>query len=109
MRRDTPIYLISESYTLDDYGIPIPTQTKTKVFGTVSSVTGKEWFEGGRSGLNPEYRIEIYPFEYNGEKILEKDGMLYSIYRTYQAKNDSLELYVERKQGDRDDEENHAA
>ena len=37
--------------------------------------------------------------DYNGEKLLSYNGQTYSVYRTYQGKNDTIELYVERKGG----------
>ena len=36
---------------------------------------------------------------YAGEQIVEYQGRRYGVYRTYQAKTDELELYVERKGG----------
>lgn len=101
MKRSTPIYLISQDYIQDTYGayVPIPIETKTKVFAQITSVSGAEWFEGGRNGLNPEFRAEIYPFEYKGEEILEKDGVRYAIYRTYQKSANILELYCSKKKG----------
>jgi hypothetical protein len=37
--------------------------------------------------------------DYAGEKIVEYNGTRYTIYRTYQARNDLIELYVERREG----------
>lgn len=99
MDRSTVIYLVGETYEQNDYGVMIPTTTKTQVFADVTSVTSTEWFEGGRNGLNPEYRMRIFAPEYNGEKIIEYNGIQYTIYRTYTARNDILELYVQRKMG----------
>lgn len=99
MDRSTVIYLVGETYEQNDYGVLIPTTTKTQVYADVTSVTATEWFEGGRNGLNPEYRMRIFAPEYNGEKIIEYNGIQYTIYRTYMARNDTLELYVQRKMG----------
>jgi len=99
MDRSVVIYLVGETYEQNDYGVMIPTITKTQVFADVTSVTSTEWFEGGRNGLNPEYRMRIFAPEYNGEKIIEYNGIQYTIYRTYTARNDILELYVQRKMG----------
>ena len=99
MRRRTPITLVSRSYTQNDIGVPVPSEISTQIFARVTSVTGKEWFEGGRIGLNPEFRAEILAEEYDGQEILEKDGVRYSIYRTYQQSNDILELYCEKRKG----------
>ena len=93
------IYLISETFSQDENGVMIPTERKRKVFGEVNSVTGSEWFEGGRNGLNPEYRILIFAPEYQGEEIVEYQGTRFTVYRTYTARNDVLELYCERRKG----------
>lgn len=100
MDRSSVIYLVSETYTKNQYGVLIPTVTKRKVFANVTSVTATEWFEGGRNGLNPELRIRVFAPEYHGEEVVQFNGKYYAIYRTYMARDDVLELYVERKQGE---------
>ena len=36
---------------------------------------------------------------YQGERIVRYKGATYAVYRTYHARTDALELYVERKGG----------
>ena len=71
MDRSTPIYLVSESFEEDAYGVLQPTPVKRLVYANVTSVTGAEWFEGGRNGLNPEYRVRMFAPDYQGEEIVE--------------------------------------
>lgn len=92
------ITLISETYSQDAYGATVKTTTGRDVIADVQSVTGKEWFEGGRNGLNPQYRMRIHNSEYSGEEMCAYNGVVYSIYRTFMD-NDILELYVEKKKG----------
>lgn len=99
MDRSTPIMLLSTTKTQNDYGVWVESQTSRMVFCQVDSVTRAEFFEGGRNGLNPEFRMTMFFGDYNGEKLLSYNGQTYSIYRTYQGKNDTIELYVERKGG----------
>lgn len=99
IRRSDVAYLVSESYTLNDYGVHEPTETKRKVYVGVDSVTGQEWFEGGRNGLNPQYRFTMFQYDYKGEKIIEFNNVKYAIYRTYIKNNDLIELYAELKKG----------
>jgi hypothetical protein len=99
MRQHYPIDLIAETYTQDELGVPRATETKVRIFAEITSVSSAEWFEGGRAGLNPEFRAEVYSFEYSGQKILEKDGIRYAIYRTYQKSMERIELYCELKKG----------
>jgi hypothetical protein len=75
------------------------TETNRQVFCRVDSVTASEFFEGGRNGLNPEYRMTMFRHDYSGEPIVEYNGQRYSVYRTYIGRDDMIELYVERKGG----------
>lgn len=99
MDRSTPIMLLSTTKAQDAYGVWVESPTSRMVFCQVDSVTRAEFFDGGRNGLNPEYRITMFFGDYNGEKLLSYNGQTYSVYRTYQGKNDTIELYVERKGG----------
>lgn len=74
--------------------------TARQVFGQKTSVTANEFFYAGQNGHSPEFRIVMFGPDYQGEELLELDGEIYSIYRTYQGKNDTLELYAERRRGD---------
>lgn len=99
MDRSTPVWLVAKSYTEDQYGVLQPTPTKRLVYANVTSVTGAEWFEGGRNGINPEYRIRMFAPDYQGEEVVEISGRQYAVYRTYQARTDVIELYVEKRKG----------
>jgi hypothetical protein len=99
MDRSTPIMLLSTTKAQDAYGVWVESPTSRMVFCQVDSVTRAEFFDGGRNGLNPEYRMTMFFGDYNGEKLLSYNGQTYSVYRTYQGKNDTIELYVERKGG----------
>jgi len=99
MGRPTVIYLIHETREQDEYGVLQTTKTRRKIFAEVRSVTSSEFFEGGRSGLNPEFSFEIFFAEYKDERTLEYQGKLYGIYRKYWGGSDKIELYAERKGG----------
>lgn len=99
MDRSTPITLLATTKTQNDYGVWVESQVSREVFAQVDSVTRSEFFEGGRNGLNPEFRMTMFFGDYEGEKLLIYNGNTYSVYRTYQGRNDTIELYVERKGG----------
>ncbi|MEM0531475.1 hypothetical protein WGC32_14235 [Zongyangia sp. HA2173] len=99
MDRSKVLTLIEEAYKPDALGQLIPTETRRDVYCNLSSVSASEWFDGGRAGLNPEYRATMFVYDYNGERIAELDGVRYGIYRTYLAQNEFIELYLERKAG----------
>lgn len=99
MDRSNVITLLSITWTQDEFGVWRENITEREVFCSVDSVTRAEFFEGGRNGLNPQFRITMFFGDYDGETMLIYNGSTYSVYRTYQARDDTLELYVERKGG----------
>lgn len=99
MDRSDVISLVSSEKSQNDFGVWVETETSRDVFCQVDSVTGAEFFEGGRNGLNPEFRFKMFSGDYNGERDVIYRGNQYAVYRTYTARNDEIELYVERKGG----------
>ena len=99
MDRSDVISLISRTFTQDEDGVFRETLKSRDVFCQVDSVTASEFFDGGRNGLNPEYRFTMFYGDYEGERIVEYHGLTYAIYRTYIGRNDTIELYVEREGG----------
>jgi len=57
MDRSRVIYLIKNDKQKNQYGVWVDNTTERKVFAEVTSVGQSEWFEGGRQGLNPQYRF----------------------------------------------------
>lgn len=99
MDRSSVIYLLTTTYEQDEFGIFEEETTQKLVYAQVESVTGAEWFEGGRNGLNPEYRFTMFAPDYSGEQVLIYDDVQYTIYRTYRTKNETIELYAEKRKG----------
>lgn len=99
MDRSEVLTLIREAKSQDEYGVWRTSESSRNVFCNVTSVTASEFFDGGRNGLNPEYRFIVFFGDYNGERIVEFKGLRYAVYRTYHAKTDVLELYCERQGG----------
>ena len=99
MDRSDVVTLVSYTAAQDDYGVWKKTKTEKDVYCSVDSVTRAEFFEGGRNGFNPEYRITMFFGDYDGEEEVVYNGKAYGVYRTYKGKTDEIELYVERKGG----------
>lgn len=99
MDRSAVITLISVTRTQDDYGVWRDQETTTDVFCQVDSITQSEFFEAGRNGLNPEFRFRLFFGDYNNQEIVSYNNQRYSVYRTYLRRDDTIELYVERKGG----------
>ena len=96
---DNVIRLLSPVEAKDEYGVTRSTYEAREVFCRVDSVTRAEFFDGGRNGLNPSFRMTMFQGDYEGESLLEFEGKTYSIYRTYRTDRDYIELYVEQKGG----------
>lgn len=99
MDKSRVLTLIGVTYAADSIGQLIPQETRRDVFCNLSSVSASEWFEAGRAGLNAEHRAIMFVHDYAGEELAELDGVRYGIYRTYLGRNETIELYLERKAG----------
>lgn len=91
--------LIAVTYAEDDIGQRVPAETARDVFCNIASVSANEWFEAGRAGMQAALKVTMFAPDYQGEQIAVVEGVRYGIYRTYRAKNETLELYLERRAG----------
>ncbi|MBP3673289.1 MAG: hypothetical protein J6J18_05615 [Oscillospiraceae bacterium] len=98
VKRDVELTLISSNEAQNQYGVFVSNPTEREVFARVESVSQAEFFEGGRSGLNPEYKFIVFDEDYSGETVCKFAGEQFAIYRTYRI-GDYIELYAERKGG----------
>ena len=112
---DDVIYLIKAVQEQDARGVWQTTPVKRRVFCTVNSISRAEFFEAGRSGLNPSFMFRVFAADYDGEDVVEYQGRTYGIYRTYKRNGntyvgtdarlrqdllqDYVELYAEGKGG----------
>lgn len=99
MDRSDVIQLVVVRYSEDDIGQRIPAETARNVFCSIASVSASEWFEAGRAGMQAALKVTVFEPDYRGEQIAVVGGVRYGIYRTYRAKNETLELYLEAKAG----------
>lgn len=99
MGRDHVANLISISHKPDAIGQQVPEEASREVFCEISGIRQSEWFSAGQKGLKPQFMLTVFCDDYNGESLVEVDGVRYGIYRTYPAKHDKLELYLEKKGG----------
>lgn len=103
---DDVLILISQNMTADEYGIMHPDLSRKKVFCKVGSITRSEFYNAGRSGLNPDFMFTVFAGDYSRESLCEYRGKTYSIYRTYINNADYIELYVQREGGSNGKESN---
>lgn len=96
---DAVCKLISKTISTDDVGFPIATETEYETFCSVESVTRAEFFNAGKAGMTPEYKITVNAVEYDGQPEVEYEGKRYTIYRTFRTDEDFMELYAEYRSG----------
>lgn len=100
MDRSDIIELIPTTTAPDEYGVDRTVEGLPRVvMCQVRSITRAEFFEAGRNGLNPEFQFDVFGGDYEGETLVRFKGLQYFVYRTYFARNDTVELYVVRKGG----------
>jgi len=91
--------LVTVTYTKDRYGVDQKVETPVKVYGYYDSVSASEVFDGGRNGLNPQFRFVMTDLDYSGQTVLIRGSERYAVYRTFRPNNGTIELYCERKGG----------
>ena len=97
--QDDVITLISNTFEGDSIGQQKPIVLRRDVFCRVSAISRREWFDAGHSGLKPELMFTVFFGDYCGEKTVEYNGERYTVYRTYRADQETVELYCERRAG----------
>lgn len=74
-----------------------------EVYCEVRSVGQTEVYQARAAGLAPELRLVLsQSFEYEGEKRCVFQGVAYRVIRTYVTEADSIELTLEREEGNAD-------
>lgn len=96
---DDVLKLISVTVAKDAYGVERHSFSEREVYCKVGDITRAEFFGGGRNGLNPSMRFDVFFADYHGEDLVEYRGKRYAIYRTFHAEGDYIELYAERQGG----------
>lgn len=105
MDRSTPIKLIATSYQMDAMLQPVPKETTRTVFAAIQSISRAEFLAAGQLGLTPTWELTMYAPDYEGEQIVAftPPGSVteerFSVYRTYNGRNEELELYLQKEAG----------
>lgn len=93
-------YLIQRSFTFDEIGNQIATETKNPIPIEVKSITRDEFYRAGEQKLNPEMMVTTAAINYQGEELIEIDSVIYAIYRKFRdANSDDIELYLRKEAG----------
>ena len=99
MDRSDVITLIGYTHTQDAYGVQKREETSREVFCQVQSVSRQEFFSAASQGMRPALVFVMFEPDYHGEEIVDYNGVRYTIYRSYVRRDDFIELYAEKRQG----------
>lgn len=99
MDRSAEITLLAKTRQKNAIGVYEEMITERTVYGQVGSVSASEFFAGGQAGFKPEYRVTMFAPDYEGEDSCRIGDETFTIYRTYLARTDVIELYLERRAG----------
>lgn len=98
MRYNDVIYLMRSTITQDDAANNIKDYVKRMVFTNQINVSSAAFYGAGNSGIRPDKEFEMHSFEYEGESMLEHNGLRYNVVRAHGA-GDKLRLTCERVMG----------
>lgn len=93
------LYLISQTYVVDENSNNVAVPVEHAVYGIGMSVSQSEFFAAAQNNIRSERKIKIWKLDYNGERKARVGDVTYDIYRTY-AVDDYIELYLSTKAGD---------
>lgn len=89
------LYLLTEYTEQNRIGNIIKSYKKRKVFCSEKSVGQNQFYQAQMIGLEPAYVLVIRPFEYKGERLIEYNGIMFKILKTFKKNSTELELTLE--------------
>jgi len=100
MDKSDVVTLLTPRVAVDEIGqYVLEEPDEVQVFCKVNSVGQSEFFKAGEMGFKASYKVTMNRWEYDGQELCVYNGQRFSIYRTFFAKDDVIELYLERKAG----------
>lgn len=91
---------IGTTTTVDSIGQYISARTEVSIIAQIRDITQSEFSSAGMAGFKPAKKFRVRSWEYCGERLVEYEGVTYSIYRTYLADDGRVELYTEERTGE---------
>lgn len=89
------IRFVYPAYLLNERG-----GAKKKLLCDKKSISSAEFFAADKAGgIKPKHCVRVRSFEYQNEKLMELEGVLYNIYRTYSTDEGITELYLSPRAG----------
>lgn len=86
------IYLITLTPRTNSIGDAVTTLTKRQVYAEKKTVRQFEVYQASSVGLCPELKFTIRISDYNNERHIEYNEVMYNIIRTYEKNEEFIEL-----------------
>jgi len=96
---DNVCNLVSQTYESDDIGNQIATETEKTVFCAELPITSAERTNTAINGIKPEVCLVVDYESYDEQKLINYNGVRYSVYRKYPRSDGMVELYCAKKVG----------
>lgn len=96
---ETTATLYGETITQDAALNEVKTYTPREVLvRRARSIYANEFYQAAAQGLKPAAVLVLFFADYEGEKVLEWEGKIYTVTRTYRSPDsDDLEITIEEK------------
>lgn len=79
-------------YTVNALHDQVPILAERTILANRKSIRQSEFYQAQATGLQPELTFVVWACEYEGERKLIYAGREYSIIRTYETKDELIEL-----------------
>lgn len=71
-----------------------------QIYAKISSIGEREFYDSAQAGYDLSFKVEAWIWDYNGERMLEREGEEYRVVRIYSNdKRRTVELYCEKAKG----------
>lgn len=97
--KDDVCFLMSTTIIVDELMQQIEVTTPEMVYCAVTTVGQREFGIAMQHGLKAQLTIIINYDEYDGQKQVEYNRKMYSVYRTFVRDDGDIELYCEARLG----------
>lgn len=89
------VELVAITYTQNEYGDYVKSETKREVFANKKSVRQSEFYQAAISDFKPELMFVVRFIDYEGEESLIYNEKKYKIIRTHSTQDEFIELVCE--------------
>ncbi|MRX82253.1 phage head-tail adapter protein [Eggerthella guodeyinii] len=93
--------LIAQRAERADYGVSRSVETRRKVPCNVIGMGNAAYYAAAAAGVHPEAVLQVRKAEYGGERLVEFEGVVYSVDRVKASSPDFATLTLVEKVGHR--------